>query len=443
MHTSMISRRAVLKAGVLGLGGLGLPDLLRARAFSETKCDELSVILVWLDGGPPQHETYDPKPDAPAEFRGPLKAIPTKIPGLSVSELMPEHARLMDKMAIIRSMQHKDNDHFAAAHWMLTGYHGSTAVDMAPQYPSAGSVIAKLKGAKRPGIPPYVGLPIVHSVGLTPGYHGSAYLGGAFGPFAANGDPNTDGYGVPDLTPAAGLDAPRLRDRRALLSSFDAARRSAESSGSIDGLDSFGRQAFAMLSGPEARAAFNISRESPRLRDRYGRNSWGQCALVARRLVEAGSRFVTLTFGGWDMHSSLDRATRSVVPLVDSAVATLIDDLDARGRLESTMVIVMGEFGRAPRMNKTGVPGSDPIPGRDHWGDVMSVLVAGGGVRGGQAIGSSNARGEFPKDRPIKPQDLIATIYHKLGIDLETTFLNRTGRPITVGGTGRVIAELL
>ena len=444
MREPTITRRSVLKAGVLGLGGLGLPDLLRARAAgSASKADDLSVILVWLDGGPPQHETYDPKPDAPAEFRGPLKAIATKLPGVSVSELMPEHARLMDKMAIIRSMQHNNGDHFAAAHWMLTGYHGSTSIDMTPQYPSAGSVIAKLKGAKRPGIPPYVGLPVVHSVGLVPGYHGPAYLGNAHGPFAVNGDPNSDGFGVPDLTPAVGLDPARMHGRQSLLSSFDAARHNLESSGSIDGLDSFGKQAFAMLSGPEARAAFDITRESPRLRDRYGRNNWGQSTLVARRLVEAGARFVTLTFSGWDMHSSIERSTRNAVPMVDHAVATLIDDLDVRGRLESTMVIVMGEFGRTPRMNKTGVPNVDPIPGRDHWGNVMSVLVAGGGVRGGQVIGSSNARGEFPKDRPIKPQDLIATIYHKLGIDLETTFENRSGRPITVGGTGQVIGELM
>ncbi len=439
------SRRTILKAGVLGLTGLALPDLLRAGASAGVTgaSDDLSVILVWLDGGPPQHETYDPKPDAPSEFRGPLKAIPTAVPGVNVSECMPEHARLMDKMAIIRSMRHGTGDHFAAAHWMLTGYLGSTAVNLAPQYPSAGSIIAKLKGPKCAGMPAYVGLPQTHSVGIAPGYHGAAYLGVGHDPFSVNGDPNSENFGVPLLTPAAGLSPGRLRDRRALFAALDSSRHSADASGLMDSLDSFGTQAFAMLSGPQARAAFDIRRESPHLRDRYGRNTWGQSALVARRLIEAGVRFVTLTFGGWDMHSSIEKSARRAVPQVDKAVATLIDDLDSRGRLASTMVVVMGEFGRTPRINKGGVPGSDPVPGRDHWNAVMSVLVAGGGVRGGQVIGASNPRGEYPRDRPVGPQDLIVTIYKKLGIDPETTFLNKTGRPITVGGSGQVIAELM
>ena len=439
------SRRAVLKAGVLGIAGLALPDLLRAQASTagRAKSSDFSVILVWLDGGPPQHETYDPKPDAPSEFRGPFKAIPTKLPGVQVSELMPETARLLDKMAIIRSMRHGTGDHFAAAHWMLTGYLGSNAVNLAPQYPSAASVIAKLKGAKHSGMPAYVGLPSTHSVGIVPGYHGAAYLGVAYDPFAANGDPNSDSYGVPDLSPAPGIDASRLRNRQGLLTSLDASHCAIDKSGIRTGFDSFETEAFEMLSSTQARAAFDIRKESPQLRDRYGRTTWGQSALVARRLVEAGVRFVTLTFSGWDMHSSIEKSARNAVPQVDKAVATLVDDLDARGRLDSTMVIVMGEFGRTPRMNKGGVPNVDVVPGRDHWGDVMSVLVAGGGVQGGQIIGASNARGEFPKERPVGPQDLIVTLYRKLGIDPETTFLNKTGRPITVGGLGQVIEELL
>ena len=211
----------------------------------------------------------------------------------------------------------------------------------------------------------------------------------------------------------------------------------------MDGLDRFGRQAFDMVSGPAARAAFDLSREEPRTRDKYGRHQWGQSALLARRLVEAGVRFVTLTFGGWDYHSSLDKGMHNVLPVLDHAVAALIDDLDQRGRLDSTMVLVMGEFGRTPRMNTTGVPGSDPIPGRDHWGDVMSVLVAGGGVQGGQVIGSSNSRGEIPKDRPIRPEDLAVTLYRKLGIDPDYAFPDRAGRPISIGSTGQAIDELL
>jgi hypothetical protein len=439
------SRRAFLKAGFLGLSGLSLSDLLRAEAAAgaagREKARDLSVILVWLDGGPPQHETYDPKPQAPVEFRGPLKAMDTCVPGIQISELLPQHARMMDKMSIIRSMHHRTGDHFAAAHWMLTGVLGSTAVNLAPQYPSAGSIIAKLKGAKTPGMPAYVGLPNTHSVGLAPGYHGAAYLGIAHNPFSADGDPNSDGYKVPNLTPPAGVDLPRIEGRRTLLGAFDQVRRDVDSSGLMDGLDQFSRDAFTMVSSPATRAAFDIRKESPRLRDRYGRNTWGQSALMARRLVQAGVRFVTLTYGGWDFHSSIEAGMKRVLPTLDAAVGTLVDDLEMHGMLDSTVVLVMGEFGRTPRINQ-GLAGIDPIPGRDHWGEVMSVLVAGGGFARGRVIGSSNSKGEVPKDCPITPPDLLVTLYRQMGIDPETSFKNRAGRPITIGSTGKVIDEL-
>ncbi len=440
-----LSRRSLLKAGVLGATGLNLVDLLRAKAAASAVGQagprDLSVILVWLDGGPPQHETYDPKPDAPSEFRGPLKAMNTKVPGIQISELLPYHARLMDKMSIIRSMHHKNGDHFAAAHWMLTGYLGSNAVDLAAQYPSAGSVIAKVRGAKAPGMPAYVGLPNTHSVGLAPGYHGAAYLGVAYNPFSADGDPNSDGYQVPNLAPPAGVDLSRLDRRQNLLNAFDNVRRDVDASGLMDGLDRFAQEAFTMVTGPAARAAFDIRKENPRLRDRYGRHVWGQSALLARRLVEAGVRFVTLTYGGWDYHANINEGMHNVLPILDNAVGSLVDDLDSRGLLNTTAVIVMGEFGRTPRINQ-GLPGIDPRPGRDHWGDVMSVLVAGGGFAGGRIVGSSNARGEVPKDRPVSPQDLLYTLYRQMGIDPETTFRNRAGRPITIGSTGQTIQEL-
>lgn len=440
-----LSRRALLRAGFLGLAGMGLPDLLRAQAArgaNVRSARDLSVILVWLDGGPPQHETYDPKPDAPIDFRGPLKAMNTKVPGIQVSELLPEHARMMDKMSIIRSMHHNNGDHFAAAHWMLTGYLGSNAANLAAQYPSAGSVIAKLKGSKKPGMPAYVGLPNTHSVGLAPGYHGGAYLGVAYNPFSADGDPNSDGYQVPNLAMPGGMTGDRFDQRRGLLQAFDNVRRDVDASGLMDGLDRFTQDAYAMVTSPAARDAFDIRKESPRLRDRYGRTTWGQSALMARRLVEAGVRFVTLTYGGWDFHASLEKGMKRVLPDLDRSIGTLVDDLNVRGLLDSTVVIVMGEFGRTPRLNKGGVPGSDPVPGRDHWGEVMSVLVAGGGLGGGKLIGSSNARGETPLDRPVTPADLLVTLYRQLGIDPETAFQNRAGRPISIGSVGRVIEEL-
>lgn len=441
-----ITRRNILRAGFLGLAGIGLPELLRARAMARASGGrdprDLSVILVWLDGGPPQHETYDPKPDAPVEFRGPLKAMNTCVPGIQISELLPEHARLMDKMAIIRSMHHNNGDHFAAAHWMLTGYKGSNAADLAPQYPSAGSIIAKVKGPRKEGMPAYVGLPNTHSVGLAPGYHGAAYLGVAYNPFSADGDPNNDNYKVPNIALPGGVTTERFDTRRGLLNAFDNVRRDVDASGLMDGLDRFAQDAYSIVTSPDARAAFDIKKESPRLRDRYGRHQWGQSTLMARRLVEAGVRFVTLTFGGWDFHSSLEKGMHRVLPIIDHAIGSLVDDLDQRGLLDSTVVIVMGEFGRTPRMNKTGVPGSDNVPGRDHWGEVMSVLVAGGGFAGGQVVGASNSKGEVPKDRPVTPADLLVTLYRQMGIDTEIAFKNRTGRPVTIGSTGQVITEL-
>jgi hypothetical protein len=421
--------------------------LLRARAAARTDGRDASrdgsVILIWLDGGPPQHETYDPKPEAPAEFRGPLKAIPTALPGVQLSELLPQHARLLDRMSLIRSMYHDNGDHFAAAHWMLTGYLGSNAADLPPQYPSAASIIAKIKGPKKSGIPAYVGLPTTHSVGLVPGYHGAAYLGVGYNPFAADGDPNSEGYQVPNLALASGVDLARAQDRRGLLGAFDHARRDADASGLMRGLDRFDQEAFSIVLGHAARRAFDLSKEDPRLRDRYGRHEWCQSALLARRLIEAGVRFVTLTFSGWDFHSSLESGMKRVLPLIDSAVGSLVEDLECRGLLDSTTVIVMGEFGRTPRMNTTGVPGSDPVPGRDHWGNVMSVLVAGGGFARGAIIGASNAKGEVPRDRPVRPQDFVVTLYQQLGISPETSFNNRAGRPISIGSDGHVIRELL
>ena len=423
-----LTRRSFLKAGTLGLAGasLSLADLLRARSGAagqgRTDLPDRSVILIWLDGGPPQHETYDPKPDAPVEFRGPLKAMSTQVPGVQVSELLPDHARLMDKMSIIRSMHHDNGDHFAAAHWMLTGYLGSNVGE-----PAAAVSLGRLDRREAGG-------------GQEAGNAGLCRaaqhpLGGA-------------GAGLSwrrlsrrRLQPVRGRRRPEFRrlsgaqPRPALGSRLDAgpgprgparARSIAPAAtstrpGLMDGLDRFDQQAFTMVLGDAARAAFDIRKEDPRLRDRYGRHQWGQSALLARRLVEAGVRFVTLTFGGWDYHSSLESGMKSVLPVLDAAVGSLIEDLDDRGLLDSTMVLVMGEFGRTPRMNTTGVPGSDPVPGRDHWGNVMSVLAAGGGFARGRVVGASNSRGEVPKDRPVRPQDLLVTIYHQLGLSPETS----------------------
>jgi len=442
-----LGRRTFLRVGTLGFAGLSLVDLLRAQSLTgnsvPARTDDLSMILIWLDGGPPQHETYDPKPDAPAEFRGPLQAIATAIPGVVLPELFPRQARLLDRLAIVRSVYHNNADHFAAAHWMLTGFLGSNAASLPAQYPSAGSIISRMKGVKRPGVPAYVGLPRTHSIGLSPGYHGAAYLGVGYNPFQAGGNPNSEHYQVRNLSLPRGVDRERVAARRSLLAAFDRTRKAVAEAGLEAGLDQFEEQAFELVLGERARRAFDLSQEEPRLRDRYLRCEWGQSALLARRLVEAGVRFVTLTFGGWDFHSSLEKGMHSVLPLLDAAISSLIEDIESRGLFDSTIVMVMGEFGRTPRMNSKGVPGADPVPGRDHWGNCMSVMLAGGGIAQGRIVGSSNARGEVPRDRPIRPIDLIVTLYHQFGIDPATTFYNPSGRPIPIGGDGQVIHELV
>ena len=345
-----------------------------------------------------------PSRNRPRSFAARSRRSIRTAPGIQLSELFVQTAKVMDKASVIRSMHHNNGDHFAAAHWMLTGYLGSNAGSLTPQYPSAGSIITKIKGAKARRHARVCRTAEHAHDRPRPGYHGAAYLGVAYNPFAADGDPNNDGYQVPNLNLPSGVDPKRVDHRRELLASFDHARRDVNASGLMDGLDRFGQQAFDLVTGPAAREAFNIKKENPRLRDRYGRHNWGQSPLMARRLVESGVRFVTLTFGGWDMHSSIENSMRNAGTPLDNAVGTLIADLDRRGLLDSTIVIVMGEFGRTPRLNSGGVPGADPVPGRDHWGEVMSVLIAGGGFAGGQVIGASNARGEYPKDKPLAPR---------------------------------------
>lgn len=445
-----VPRRDFLRAGVLGLTGLGLSDVLRLRAAAsaggQAAPNRKSVILYWLDGGPTHMETYDPKPEAPAEYRGMFGAIETSAPGIRVNELLIEHAKVMDKVSLIRSMHHNHGDHFAAAHWMLTGYLGSNANALDPQYPAAGAIISKVLGPKVAGLPPYVSVPYSATIGLRPGYNSAAYLGVAHDPFDVNADPSAESFQVQNLNLPDALSLERLDDRRGLLDNLDRIRREADQSGLMNGMDRFSQQAFDMVMGERARRAFDLASEDPRLRDRYGRDSYGQSALLARRLVEAGVTFVTIHNGGWDHHWDLESGMKSRLPSMDRSIATLIADLDERGLLDETIVLVMGEFGRTPRLNdggNGGPPGSMGTPGRDHWGNVMSLLIGGGRIRGGQVVGASNAKGEFPAERPIKPADLLATLYHLLGVDLKLHFYNRAGRPVPINNDGEVIHELV
>jgi uncharacterized protein (DUF1501 family) len=450
-NCSGVSRRAALKAGFLGVAGLSLHDMLRARAAQPTTgSGQKSVILIWLDGGPSQLETFDPKPDAPAEFRGPFGICKTKTPGVYVSELMPRVAERFSKVALIRSLHHDNGDHFAAAHWMTTGRFGSTSVNQAQKYPSIGSYVARVKGANTPGLPAYVGLPSAETVYLFPGYMGAGYLGAAYNPFDVDRERRYLGaFGGTRvrspkwLSNLAGTKeaAENTADKTSLLRQLDTVRRDIDQSGIMTTMDKFQQQALELVLGSQARTAFDIDREDVRSADRYGQSPWGRYTLMARRLVEAGVSFVTVDMPHWDDHSSLVQSHAPKIRVVDHIVSALLDDLEERGLLDQVLVVVMGEFGRTPRVN-TGQPGI-PIPGRDHWGNAISVLMAGGGLQGGVVVGRTNEKAEHPVERALKPEAVIATICRQLGIDGNESFKDPTGRPVPIVDDPTPIKELI
>lgn len=438
-----VSRRAFLRAGALGVGGLTLADLARLRAQGAIRSAGIgkSVILLWLSGGPGHMETWDPKPRAPAEYRGPFGAIETNVPGIEFGELLPEQARLADKLAVVRTVNHGSGDHTKGNHWMLTGFEGPAfnAPDNRQQRrPAIGSAVARLHGANTAGMPPYVGVP--HLRGGTDNlFHYASYLGGGWNPFVVNSDPNEADYGVKNLSLAGGLTLKRIAGRRELMSRLDRIRAAADPV--MDELDAHQQAAFELLTSSRARAAFDVSREPEALRDRYGRHTFGQSALVARRLVENGVAFVTVNCVPWDHHGSpgqykTEEGARLLIPPLDCAIAALVEDLCQRGLYDQTLVVAMGEFGRTPRMNANA--------GRDHWGNTFSVLFGGGGLKMGQIIGRSSARGEHVVDRPLDPQDVAATIYHHLGINArDVLFHDHLDRPLPLLVRGEPIRELV
>lgn len=439
----IVARRSFLRAGVLGLGGLGLADLLRLRASgaASPRSVKKSVILFWLSGGPGHMETWDPKPDAPSGFRGPLGSVATTLPGVRFGELMPELAKRTDKLAIVRSVNHGTGDHTKANHWMLTGYEGpafNAPDNQVQRRPAMGSAVARLLGAGETGLPPYVAVPNLRG-GTDNLFHYASYLGGYANPFIVESDPNDPKYAVRNLKLPGGVTLERLEDRRRTLDLLDATRREGDSR--LRDHDAYRRRAFEMLTGPAVASALDVSAEDPRLRDRYGRHTFGQSALVARRLVEAGTPFVTVNCVPWDHHGTppqmkTDEGAKKLIPPLDRAIAALVDDLIARGLFDQTLVVAMGEFGRTPRMNKDA--------GRDHWGNTFSVLFASGSMPMGQIIGRSTSKGEHVADRPIGPQDVAATVYHHLGIDARSvTFEDKTGRPVYLIERGEPIRELV
>ena len=425
-----ISRRSFIQAGALGFLGLGLPGYLRCAHADEGKAADKSAVFIFLHGGPTHLDTFDPKPDAPAEYRGEFKPIPTTVPGMAVCELLPKIARQADKFALLRSVAHNQAEHTLGQRFLTTGNPPTPAL----QYPSYGSVVGK-EYQSPPGVPPYIRLNFGYDVASAETTQPAGYLGVAYNPFKVNGDPNARGFSVRALNLPDGLSRERIDARRGLLEGLDTTFREVEvKSQDLDGLDKFYRQAFEMLNSPKARAAFDLSKEPVRVRDRYGRHSFGQACLLARRLVEAGVRFVTINYGSWDAHGQIFRALKQKLPELDSGVAGLLEDLGSRGLLEKTAVLMTGEFGRTPKVNG--------LAGRDHWSRALSVVMAGAGVKGGQVIGKTNDKGEEPVEDPLKPEDVAVSFYRALGIDPAKEYHTATGRPIEIVHGGKVIKGL-
>jgi hypothetical protein len=442
------NRRSFLQLGAAGLASVGLPQLLWAREQTPIADRKgTSVILIWLDGGPSHLDLYDLKPEAPVEYRGIWMPIRTKVPGFDISELFPRQATVADKFSIIRSLHHDTGDHFAGGHRMLTTKDmGVSGANTEGKFPSIGAIVNRQLGPRRKGLPGYVAVPHASSIGLTPGYFGSHMLGSQHNPFQSGGDPNAANFAVNNLNLVPGLNIERLDDRRSLLQKFDTSRQTLDQLAEATAMDRFHQEAFEFVSGQAARRAFDINQEDPRLRDRYGRDNWGQSTLLARRLVEAGSTFVTVHFGGWDHHWDLKAGMERYLPMVDSAVATLLEDLSDRGLLDTTLVVLCGEFSRTPKMNdggNGGAPMSMGTPGRDHWGHAMFCLMGGGGVKGGQIVGSTDRLGTSPHTRAVTPANIHATIYSVLGIDPKLHLFDHTGRPVPVLEDPTPIAELL
>jgi uncharacterized protein (DUF1501 family) len=437
-----VGRRDFLRLGTAGLFGMGLsmPALLRAEAHAQSAGEgpparDVSLIFVFLHGGMSTIDAWDMKPDAPAEFRGEFAPIATRVPGIDVCEHMPRLAGQMDKVSLIRSFRHGNSGHGQADHYMLTGYNPTAAFNptLRPnnQRPSIGSVMARKLGPKG-SVPPYVCLPKQHPS------TGSAYLGASAAPFVIDADPNAPDFAVPDIVPPPALELARVDSRRELLSQVDRFQRTAEAAASRDArsVRAFRQKAFDLMTSSAAKAAFDIHSEPEPLRDEYGRNSLGQGCLMARRLVEAGVRCVTIDHSNWDTHSdNFGTLKNSHLPALDAAMATLFRDLADRGMLERTLVVVSGEFGRTPRINKDA--------GRDHWGNAFTVALGGGGIRGGVVIGRTDARAEKPSDDPHGPENLTATIHRCLGIDPDEEFLTPEGRPVKIVNNGRVIPGLV
>ncbi|HUG18183.1 MAG TPA: DUF1501 domain-containing protein [Planctomycetaceae bacterium] len=425
------SRRDFLHVGFVGGIGLSLTDYLRLKANADIKNYETtegpakSVVFIYLPGGMAHQESFDPKPYAPIEYRGPMSHIQTKIPGEFFNQNMVQTAQIADKIAVCRSMTHGEAAHERGTHNMFTGYRPSPAL----QFPSMGSVVSHEFGP-RTSLPPYVAIPNQPNE-----FAGTGYLSSSYAPFSVGSDPASGNFTVRDLNLPGGVDDNRFSRRRNILDAVNDHFVSKEKADSIDAVDTFYQRAYGMVSSQEAREAFNINAEPDAIRDEYGRNTAGARMLLARRLVEAGSRFITLTYGGWDMHDNIHASMNNQMPAFDQGFAALIRDLDRRSLLASTLVCVCSEFGRTPKINNTS--------GRDHWPKVFSVILAGGGTKPGIVYGKSDATGSEPEVDALTVEDWATTIYNQLGIVADKELMAPGDRPIEIVDGGKVRQELL
>lgn len=420
-----ISRRDALKVGSLSVLGLNLAEFLalrQAAASGKNALKDRNCILLFMNGGPTHIDTWDPKPEAPAEYRGEFQPIDVKGGAFQICEHLPKMAAQGDRFAVVRSLTSPEASHERACHYMLTGYRILPTLE----YPAYGSVALKEKGYRN-ALPPYVAIPQTLRGGT------AGYLGTVYQPFSVGSPDNNGRLTVRDVRNPAGEE--RMKARAELLAKQDGAFRKNDPDGALGALDQFYQRAYDLVGSPEAKRAFDLSTEPEALKDEYGRNPFGQGCLLARRMIEAGSRFVTLSLGGWDTHRNNFQSLRDrLLPPLDSGFATLLRDLADRGMLDDTLVLWMGEFGRTPKINGTA--------GRDHFPRCQSVVFAGGGVRGGQAVGKSDATASLPAERPVTPEDMAATIYHLLGIDHTRVYNTSTGRPIRIAEKGEVVREL-
>ena len=431
-HFQRLNRRGFLSVGALAGAGLTLPQLLRTESaygdlkdYKNFEGTAKSVIHIYLPGGMAHQESFDPKPNAPIEYRGEMKQVATKISGELFGETLAKTAEVADKLTVIRSMTHGEAAHERGTHNMFTGYRPSPAL----QYPCIGSVVSHEYGPRN-NLPPYVCIPNMPNE-----YAGSGYLSSAFAPFSLGSDPAAGGFKVRDLDLPGGVDDSRFATRRSALEAVNAHFQKKEKSDDLKAMDTFYDRAYSLISAPEARQAFDIEKESAQTRDEYGRNTAGARMLLARRLVQAGVRLVNLTYGGWDMHNAIVGGFKNQMPAFDQAFAMLIKDLERTGMLKDTLVMVSSEFGRTPKINAQA--------GRDHYPKVFSVVLAGGGIKGGYIHGSSNSTASEPEELAMGPEDLFTTVYHCMGIVADKELMAPGDRPIEIVDGGKVIKELL